>query len=117
MTEQIELQFPSSAVDAETAAICDLVHGDPLHERDRAAVVAAIMSVAKSNNGVVDVNKVRKAVPPWVFPRIFGPVYRALVIQGVLTQIGWTINDDKAGNNTGKPSRVYRLDRALAGAA
>ena len=42
-------QFPSGRVDADTAAILELISGDPLHAEDRTAVVRAILAAAAAN--------------------------------------------------------------------
>lgn len=109
MSDQFALNFPSSPVDADTAAILDLIHGDPLHDRDRAAVIGAIVSVARDSGGVVDPNAVRERLAGLVFPRLVGAVYQSLAKRGVLVAEGWTISRDKVGRNSGKPCRRYRL--------
>lgn len=102
-------EYPSGAIDADTAAICDLINGDPLHAADRAAIVSAVLAAAAADGGRVDPNRVRKLIPDSVYPRIIGSTYQGLVKQGVLAFTGWTISEDSAGNNVGKPARVYHL--------
>jgi len=95
--------------DDETAAILRLVSGDPIHERDRAAVVAAIVAAAQEDDGYVDPNLVRSRLSGRVYPRVTGATYYALRRAGVLEPAGWTVSTDTAGRNTGKPCRMYRL--------
>jgi hypothetical protein len=104
-----EQQFPSGPVDADTQSLLDLLHGDPLHETDRAAVVAAILAAAAANEGRVDPNRVRALIPDSVFPRVTSAVYNSLARKGVLTVDGWTVSEDASGRNVGKPCRLYRL--------
>lgn len=103
-----QLAFPSGPPTTETAAILDLIHGDPVHAADRAAIVDAIAAVAHDELGGVDPNAVRARIPSWVYPRCIGPVYAALTRAGYLTVDGWVINTDASGRNAGKPSRCYR---------
>ncbi|HET6908877.1 MAG TPA: hypothetical protein VFH54_06015 [Mycobacteriales bacterium] len=99
MTAQLE--FPT--VDE----VCALVVGDPVHEREREAVVAAIRSDAAANDGHVDPNRVRELVPAWVGPRVVSATYNALRTRRLLIPAGWTTNTDRRGRNVGKPIRTY----------
>lgn len=106
--------LPQGRLDTETQAICDLINGDPIHAEDRRRVAHAILSDAMAHAGQVHPNRVRKALslPSGaliVYPRVMGPVYHTLVRSGHLRQVGWDVNDDAHGNNTGKPCRVYVL--------
>lgn len=109
MAEQIELRFPSSPVDPDTAELLELIHGDPLHDRDRAEIVEAILAEAAEHDGVVDPNGVRSRLGDHVFPRLVGAVYNSLARRGVLTVDGWTVSTDRRGRNAGRPCRRYRL--------
>lgn len=100
----------SGRVDPDTEALCLLIAGDPLHAADRAALIAAIFAAAAADGGHVDPNAVRKLVPASVYPRIFGPTYLSLTRKGILTFDSWTVNEDVAGGNSGKPARTYRLN-------
>lgn len=106
------LTFDDMAAEAEITAITSLMDGDPLHARDRAAVVTAILTDGRSHNGQVDPNRVRDTLPPWVYPRSIGSTYRVLLHHEVLVFEGrWTENLDGKGRNIGKPQRLYRLAR------
>lgn len=105
MIAQAELPFGPVADD--TAAILDLINGDPLHERDRAAVVDAIRAAARANHSRVNPNAVRRLIPEWVAPTVIGPTYRSLVHLEVLVPDGWVMSDDRRGRNSGKPVRAY----------
>ena len=105
----------SRATDSDTAAILDLVHGDDLHRRDRAEVVSTILRVGRTNAGVVDADRVREQLPPFIYPRVIGPCYRALTCAGVLEMDGWKISEDRRGRNSGRPQRRYRIARRWAG--
>ncbi|GAA5119076.1 hypothetical protein [Haloechinothrix salitolerans] len=109
MNEQLPLAFPSSSVDSDTAELLALINGDPLHDRDRAAVIGAILSVGRDNGGVVDPNDVRSRLGGSVYPRVVGAVYQSLAKRGVLVGDGWVISKDRRGRNSGKPCRRYRL--------
>lgn len=107
--------FPSAPVDADTAALLDMISGDPLHDGDRAAVITAILSVGRANGGVIDPNQVRERIPESVYHRVIGATYRTLAQRGVIVPDGWVISADKRGRNSGKPARRYRL-QAMGGA-
>ncbi|OXM73073.1 MULTISPECIES: hypothetical protein [Amycolatopsis] len=117
MADQLVLRFPSAPVDADTESILQLVAGDPLHEDDRAAVVRAILAAAAADGGRVDPNAVRKLIPDNVYPRVIGATYLTLAKKGLLVVDGWTVSEDRAGRNTGKPCRLYRLNTSAARAA
>lgn len=108
MADQLSF-FPSNPVDEDTRSLLELIDGDPLHDRDRAAVIAAIMAAAAADGGRVDPNQVRKLIPDNVFHKIVGPTYMALARKGVLEVDGWTVSEDRRGRNSGKPARCYRL--------
>ena len=95
--------------DDETTAILRLVSGDPIHERDRAAIVAAIVAAAQEDDGHVNPNAVRARIVGNPYPRVIGATYYALRRAGVLVPHGWTTSTDTAGRNSGKPCRTYRL--------
>lgn len=114
MTATLPLYFPSAPVADETAALLDLIAGDPLHEPDRRVIVAAIVHVARAHGGRVDMNAVRAELVDGnnnmvVYPRVIGAVVSALAQRGVLVADGWTVSEDRRGGNAGKPQRLYRL--------
>jgi hypothetical protein len=114
MTTQLALlpdDVYAAGVDPETAAILDLIAGDPIHDRDREAVVDAIRA-SVAPDGTVCGNDWRGLIPAWVYPRVVGATVHALATRGVLVPTGgWRISDDTAGRNSGKPVRVYRWTR------
>lgn len=97
-----QLAFPTAR------GVCSLVAGDPLHERERAAVVDAIRDDAVEHFGQVNSNRVRERIPSWVAPQVIGATYNALRARGLLVDDGWTTNTDRRGRNSGKPARLYR---------
>lgn len=55
MTTQPHLfSLPSAPVPDDTAALLDLIAGDPIHDRDRAVIVRAVVAEAHSRGGRVD---------------------------------------------------------------
>jgi len=101
---------PTEQVDADTLAILRLIDGDPIHERDRGDIVAAIIAAGRAHRlHHVDPNAVRARLAGSVYPRCIGAVYAALRNAGVLEPVSWTTSTDKAGRNAGKPARLYRL--------
>lgn len=121
MTDQLAfgIDLPSRPVTDETAAILRLMHGDPVHERDRQRIVEAIVYAARHSTGVVDLNKVRArlSLPSGelvIYPRLIGSVVHVLASRGVLVVDGWILNQDRHGGNFGKPQRRYRLVREVA---
>lgn len=114
MSDPVLFDVPSRPVDAERRAILELIAGDPIHAKDRDAIVAAILYVAAHNAGKVDPNIVRaRLCDPWgvlqVYPRVVGAVYSSLASRGVLAVDGWVISTDRKGGNYGKPCRTYKL--------
>ena len=110
-----QLTFPddvyAAGVDPDTAAILDLIAGDPIHERDREAIVDAIRASVR-DDGTVSGNDWRPRLPAWVYPRCVGSTVHALAKAGVLAPTGeWVVSDDLAGRNSGKPTRLYRWTR------
>lgn len=88
-------------------AVLELIAGDPIHERDREAIVAAIRASVRTD-GTVGANDWRPRIPQWVYPRVVGATVHALTKAGVLEPTGWDISDDVRGRNSGRPSRRYR---------
>lgn len=117
MTEQLTFAFPSTAVDPDTASLLELIDGDPLHETDRAAVIDAILAVARAHGGEINPNLVRERIPRSVYHRVVGSTYRSLTQRGIIAVAGWVVSEDKHGRNSGKPARKYRLVRMIGGAA
>lgn len=112
--EQTDPQQPdlfSQPVDADTADVLDLVSRDPIHTRDREAILEAILTAARTHAGRVDPNQVRELIPSWVYPRCVGAMYSRLGRAGYLVPDGWTTSTDVAGKNSGKPLRCWRLVR------
>lgn len=109
MSAQMEMFRPyADGVDPATQALLDLIHGDPIHDRDREAVVNAIRTAVR-DDGTVCGNDWRRLIPQWVYPRVVGATVNALARAGVLRATGeWVASDDLAGRNSGKPVRVYR---------
>lgn len=108
-----QLLFPSGPQTPETEATLDLVDADPLHDRDRAAIDAAVRAVARANDGMVDPGQVRRRLCDdngnlTVYPRVLSARYFALRRAGVLEPAGWVVNDDRHGRNAGRPARLYR---------
>ena len=98
--------IPSTGVPTAVADLLDLIAGDPLHERDREAVVTAIRDSV--TDGFVDPNVVRELIPTWVYPRVVGAVYHSLAAAGVIAPHDWVISTDRRGKNSGRPARRYR---------
>lgn len=99
----------SGPIDADSASICQLIAGDPIHHHDREAIVSTILEVGRASGGIVDADRVREQLPRWIFPKLLGPVYRALVCAGVLELHDWKVSEDRRGRNSGRPQRRYRL--------
>jgi hypothetical protein len=109
MSAQLSMFRPyADGVDPATQALLDLIHGDPIHDRDREAVIDAIRAAVR-DDGTVCGNDWRRLIPAWVYPRVIGATVNALARAGVLRATGeWVASDDFAGRNSGKPVRVYR---------
>ena len=107
MVEQLDLL--AAIPKRDTAAILRLIAGDPLHQRDREAVVEAILDVADENDGAIDPNLVRPRIPAWVYPKVVGPTYSSLRAAKVISADGFVIYDDVKGGNAGRWVRRYRL--------
>ena len=108
MSAQLEMRFYADGVDPDTAALLDLMDGDPIHARDREAVIDAIRAAVRPD-GTVCSNDWRGLIPQWVYPRVIGATVHALGRRRILQATGdWRISDDTAGKNAGRPVRVYR---------
>lgn len=106
--------IPSAPVADETAALLDLIAGDPLHERDRATIVRAIVAEAHVHGPVLDPNRLRSRLrdehgKSIVYPRVVGAVMQALARAGVLEPAGWVTSTDRESGNAGRPARRWRL--------
>lgn len=106
--------LPSAPVSDEVADILALLRADPQNDRDRGRIIAAVISVAAENRGVVNSNHVRAKLLNRhgqldVRPQVVGATINGLTKRGVIRAIGWAVNEDKSGN-AGKPQRLYRLD-------
>jgi len=108
-------------IDEHTQAVLALVRGNPLHDRDRERIVAAIFDEAKEHGGRVNPNRVRSRLTSPISnqldvnPRVIGAVYSALTGAGVLAFVDFCVSTDTAGKNRGKPARVYHLTRTPTG--
>lgn len=114
MTAPTLFSLPSAPVSDETAALLDLIAGDPIHERDRRVIVEQIVTVARANGGRVNMNDVRAELVDGnnnmtVYPRVIGAVVSSLARHGLLVADGWTENKDRRGGNQGKPQRLWWL--------
>lgn len=110
MTTQLDLLDSAYAAgpDPATAALLDLISGDPCHARDREAIIDAIRASVR-HDGTTDGNAWRPLIPAFVYPRVVGATVHALVTRGVMAPTGeWRTSDDVAGRNSGRPVRVYR---------
>ena len=105
--------IPHAPVDPRTAALLDLIAGDPRHEGDRAEIVRAILETADQHGGVIDPNVLRsKLRNDWgstVYHKVIGAVVRSLACAGALRFDGWVITEGSTTGNSGKPARRYRL--------
>lgn len=118
MTDTL-FDLPSAPVTDDTAALLDLIAGDPIHQRDRATIVRAIVAEAHANAGRVDPNRLRARLAdengePRVYPRLVGAVVSALAQRRVLVADGWVVSTDRRGGNAGRPARRWRLQREAA---
>jgi hypothetical protein len=105
---QLDLLAEPSPADRDKDAVLALISGDPLHARDRQAVVDAIAASVRPD-GTVCSNDWRPLIPTWVHPRVIGATVNALMKAGVLIPTGqWVISDDRKGRNSGRPMRVLR---------
>jgi hypothetical protein len=94
--------------DPVTQAILDCIAGDPLHTRDREAVITAIRASVDAG-GYTSSNHWRPLIPTWVYPKVVGATVNALRKLGRLQATDeWLISDDVKGRNVGKPTRIYR---------
>ena len=98
--------------DSHTVAVLALIAGDPVHARDREAIVDAIRA-SVDYQGLTSSNGWRPLLPAWVYPRVVGATVNALTKAGVLVPTGhWVTSDDIKGRNSGRPARVYRWNGA-----
>ena len=104
----------SRPVDARTASLLALIHGDPVHAADRARVVDAIVETAGANYGLVDPNVLRLRLQDadgdsLVYPAVVGAVVAALRHRGVLKPAGWVVTTGSQSGNNGRPAMSYWL--------
>lgn len=115
MNEQLCLDARDEALTAinEREAVCALVDGDPVHARDRAAVIGAVREAARLNGDRISRNDIAPLIPAWVFPNVVGAVISALRSKRVLTwaEKRWATSDDINGGNAGKLCRIYEFHR------
>lgn len=104
---------PTAApVDEDTASLLELVAGDPLHERDRAIVLAAILETASEHDGRVLPNELRALLHnehgSTVHPPVIGATVNALKRAGRLVfRDEWQVTEGSTTGNNGRPQRVY----------
>lgn len=107
MTAVLQLDLlatPDPARDAVLALIC----GDPLHARDRAAVVDAIRRSVRAD-GTCSSNDWRPLIPSHVYPAVIGAVVAALARADVLLPTdAWVMSTDVKSRNGNKPTRIWR---------
>lgn len=107
MTSQLSLLDPVCEPDEHTN-VCALIDGDPVHARDRAAVVEAVVA-AGQRLGVISANDWRDAVPDWVYPKVIGAVTSGLIAADVLVPLPDPVrSDDRKGRNSGRWISRYR---------
>lgn len=107
MSAQLEFRVYADGVDPDTAALLDLMDGDPIHARDREAVIDAIRAAVRPD-GTVCSNDWRGLIPAWVYSRVIGATVHALINRRILQPTGeWAISDDVRGRNSGRPTRIY----------
>jgi hypothetical protein len=105
---QLDLLSIPAPADFEKDAVLGLIAGDPLHARDRAAVVEAIAASVRPD-GTTDANTWRPLIPSYVYPAVVGATVNALMKAGVLVPTGqWVTSDDRKGRNSGRPMRILR---------
>jgi hypothetical protein len=105
---QLDLLVEPAPWDREKDAVLALIAGDPIHARDRAAIIDAITASIRPD-GTVSSNDWRPNIPPWCYPAVVGATVNALTKAGVLVPTGhWVTSDDRKGRNSGKPQRAYR---------
>lgn len=111
--------LPSAPVDPRTASLLALIDSDPIHERDRATVITAILVDARDNDGELDLNRLRARLTDErgnyrVYPAVVGSTVCALRWRGVLVHKGWTLSTDTHGRNSGKPIKTYTVNGATS---
>ncbi len=101
-----------SPVDDDTADLLTLVANDQMTPRpadEWRTFYCAVVSVAHAHNGQVDQNHVRPLIRGEIAPKRIGSFYRRACLEGLLIVDGYSISEDHAGRNAGRPMRVYRL--------
>jgi hypothetical protein len=119
--EQLDLlrDLTPTPLPDQTAAILDCVSGDPIHARDRARVIAAIVADAEEHDDEIDADRVRARLVTddgqlIVYPRLLSALYGHLARAGVIQFDHWKTSEDAHGGNQGRPARVWRLVREAA---
>ena len=97
-----------SSVDDATADLLTLVATDTAGY-EWSVFEDAILTVAHEHGGTVDQNHVRPFIRGKVTPKRIGSFYRRACLEGWLRPDGYSISDDHAGRNAGRPMRCYRL--------
>lgn len=88
--------------------ILALMAADPIHDRDKTAVIAAVREAARRCNGTISRNDLN--IPVWVHHKMVGATISGLIRSRALTPVGWVTSTDTRGRNAGRPARQYRAD-------
>lgn len=99
-----------STVDDSTADLLTLVADTdhPSVDLEWQLFVDAIDTVANWWDGSVDQNHMRPIIRGEIAPKRIGSFYRRACAEGLLEVDGWSISEDHAGRNAGRPMRKYR---------
>lgn len=104
----LQLDLLAAPPDPTRDAILALVDADPVHSRDRAAIIDAIERAVRSD-GTVSSNAWRPLIPTFVYNRCVGSTVHALIRAGVLQPTGdYERSTDTHGRNGNKVNPVYR---------
>ena len=106
--------IPHAPVDPRTAALLDLIAGDPIHAEHRAMVVQAIVETADEWGGLVHTNCYRPKLTNHlghyvVTPCVVGATVASLRRAGALEFVEWVPTEGSRTGNTGRLSPLYRL--------
>ena len=106
MTTQLDIFTDYSRDDQ--AAVLALIVSDPLHARDKEAIIEAIR-VSVRPDGLVNSNDWRPNMPASVYHKMIGPTVNSLCAEGrmVKTEL-LEKSTDRAGRNSGRWMSVYR---------
>lgn len=77
---------------------------------DRQAVITAVLKAAREHGNVISANHVRPHVPATVTPQRVGPIYTALIREGVLEDLNRDDrSNDRQSGNAGKKIPLYKV--------